>query len=321
MSKHSIIANFCLIAICMAICPAWSAHNFPSKSLPGQSIASNMFYNYENSGVTWNSQLQKLLIVSDNGHLIAMNEDGSDFQTWNVNGDLEAVTCVNFKTPYVYIGIENPDSICEFNILTGRVTRVFDLTNWMDGPSNSGLEALTFVSDESDPEGGLFYAGLQDTGEIYVFRLPIKSSSTKITPSYIRRIGSPYSDISDLFYCQTQNIIYAIYDSADTMVLMQPDGSIIDHWRLPGVNQEGITLKGRDLFIAHDNGSNPSEIIKYSPFQIYQQPDLNSSGDISLADFSILAAQWLSDTYEADVNNNGNVDINDLEIMADFWLS
>ena len=49
----------------------------------------------------------------------------------------------------------------------------------MTGPSNLGLEALTFVPDDSHQEGGVFYAGLQSTGEIFRFVLSIKSSSTR----------------------------------------------------------------------------------------------------------------------------------------------
>ena len=87
--------------------------------------------------------LQKLFAVSDEGIVSMMNADGSNTVNWNVPGDLEALTVADHTSNLIYIGVENPDSILEFDVTTGQVTRTFDLTNWMTGADNRGLEALS----------------------------------------------------------------------------------------------------------------------------------------------------------------------------------
>ncbi len=59
----------------------------------------------------------------------------------------------------------------------------------MTGPSNLGLEALTFVPDDYHREGEDFYAGLQSTGEVFRFGLSIKSSSLLISVTSIGKLS------------------------------------------------------------------------------------------------------------------------------------
>ncbi len=253
-----------------------------------------------------------------------MTDAGTELTHWVVNQDLEAVTVAFPQSDFIYLGVEHPDSIYEFNVVEGRVTRIFDLTPWMDGPKNDGLEALTFVPDPVDPEGGLFYAGMQDTGRIFVFRLPISSStdSTVITPV---RSMLPLNDekkISGMHYAPAQGVIYAIYDNADLLRVITPDGTLISQWDLPGDDQEGVALKGRELYLCEDYGGDGSGVFCYAPFRVLPQPDLNADGKVDLQDFSVLAADWNHDEEQivADVNGDNRLDLADIAILADFWL-
>ena len=83
-----------------------------------------------------------------------MNADGTDLVSWNVPGDLEALTVADHTSTMIYIGVEHTDSILEFDVSTGQVTRTFELTSWMTGEDSKGLEALAFVPDAMHPEGG-----------------------------------------------------------------------------------------------------------------------------------------------------------------------
>jgi hypothetical protein len=252
----------------------WAADPFPQASLPGVSIGGNLPSGYETSGLVWHPRLQKLLSVSDGGTVSSMNANGTGVTNWSVGGDLEGITIAQPQSNFVYLGIEQPnDSISEFNIVTGHITRTFNLTQWMTGPDNSGLEALTFVPDAGDPEGGLFYAGLQNDGQIFVFRLPIRSSTTSTAVTPIRTIPAlnGVNDISDMHYEASQNTLYAIYDSANLLRAMKPDGTLIKEWNLPGNDQEGLTLKGSDLFIGEDYG-NGGAVIRYSNFVGVPEP-------------------------------------------------
>ena len=267
--------SFWLAAVCgMAAAPTvWSADPFPPEALPGVSVGGNLPAGYETSGLVWHSRVQKLFLVSDGGTVSSMNANGTGVSNWSVGGDLEGITVARPQSDFIYLGIEHPDSIREFNIATGQVTRTFDLTSWMTGPDNSGLEALTFVPDAGNPECGLFYAGLQADGRIFVFQLPIVSSATSTAVTHVRTIAAlnGVSDISDMNYQASQGVLYAIYDGSDLLRAMSPDGALIKEWNLPGNDQEGLTLEGDDLYIGEDY-SNGGNVFRYSGFVGVPEP-------------------------------------------------
>lgn len=302
-----------------------SAAPFPPEALPGVPVGGSLPSYYEASGIVWHSGMQLFYLVSDNGIVSSMTESGTNLRHWTVSGDLEAVTVAFSQSDFIYLGCEHPDSILEFNIVTGEVTRVFELTYWMRGPNDSGLEALTFVPDATDPEGGLFYAGLQATGEIFVFRLPILTSSTRTNVTHIRTIGAVngVSDISGLHYTPSQDVLYAVYDGASLLRAMRPDGGVIGEWELPGTDQEGVTLKGGELYICEDyGGSGGGNVFRYAPFFVLPQADLNADGKVDFQDFGLMAEYWSSGLYReaADLNGDGFLDAADIALFAEFWL-
>jgi len=214
---------------------------------------------YEPSGVIWHADLDILFVVSDGGIVTSMDVDGGNLENKTIGGDLEAVTVADPETDFIYLGIEQPrDSIVEYDIVTQTVTRTFYLDSDMQSTAaNAGLEALAFVPDETSDEGGYFYAGLQATGEIFVFELPIVSSETSTTVTFVNSFFTHYSyDISDLFYDPIDDILYAIYDSSNRLVAMQIDGTFISEWVLPLNNQEGFALDDScHAYVAEDSNS------------------------------------------------------------------
>ncbi|MBI4411154.1 MAG: esterase-like activity of phytase family protein [Deltaproteobacteria bacterium] len=230
-------------------------------------IGSNLSAGYEPSGAVWHSRLSKLFVVDDDGVVSSLDADGNNITNWSYSADLEGITVADPDSDFVYLGIENPDGIAEFDITTGAVTRTFNLTTWMTGAANSGLEALTFVPDSSSSEGGTFYAGHQGEGKIYVFELPIASSSTSTTVSFVTSFTpiSGQTDISGLDYDETNDVLYAIYDAYNDLVAMETDGTILDSWTLPGNDQEGIALNPDECvwFIAEDEPTT-QDVWRYS---------------------------------------------------------
>ena len=313
-----------LCLIITIVVSAWSAEPFPTDALPGVSIGDKLPSNHETSGIVWHSGIQKFFLVSDGGIVSSMSSKGTKLTHWEVDGDLEAVTVARPQSDFIYLGIEHPDSICEFNLTTGQVTRTFDLTDWMDGPDNSGLEALTFVPDPDDPEGGLFYAGLQDNGRLFVFRLPILSSITSTSVTYIRTIPAidGIENISDMSYVASQGVIYIIYDKDDLLRAMETDGTLISEWNLPGSDQEGVALKGNELYISEDFGGDGGDVLRYAPFMSLPQPDLDADGKVTLSDFAQIAACWNSSTLceTADLNGDNTVDTADIALWSEYWL-
>jgi hypothetical protein len=290
------------------------------------SIGQQLPGRFEASGIAWHSGRREFFVVSDCGMLCNMTEAGQLLQCWDTGKDLEAVTVADQQSDDVYLGVEHPDSVCEFNIKTGRITRTFDLTPWMDGPENSGLEALAFVPQAGDPEGGLFYAGLQDTGQIFVFRLPIISGGVSAAVTHTGTISSVNGvrDISDLCYVPSQRALYAIYDKPDLLRLMETDGTILGQWRLPGRDQEGIAVKGDQLFICEDyGGSSGGNIFRYAPFAVLPQPDLDADGVVDMQDLAVLAEYWAAwqPAGMPDVNGDGFFDLEGFARICGAWLA
>lgn len=250
-----------LIVALMSLTSLVSAGPWPG-TLPGIEIGSGLPAGYEPSGAVWHTQLDKFFTVWDNGMVSMMEHDGTNITNWNVDGDLEGICVADLNSDFIYVGLEGPDDgIVEFNITTGQVTRFFDLTPWMQSVDpNLGLEALTFVPDTASSEGGYFYAGLQETGTIYAFELPIISSSTDTTVTLIDSIHTGLPFISGIDYNTELGLLYAMWRFLPRLRLMLLDGTIVTEWNLPGDSQEGVALWAgltpgqAQIFIAEDNG-------------------------------------------------------------------
>ncbi|MCP4005368.1 MAG: hypothetical protein GY725_14340 [bacterium] len=216
---------------------------------------------YEPSGAVWHTGLGVLLVVGDGGQVSEMDADGTNVITWSPGGDLEGITIADPDSDLVYLAREHPDAVLEFNLRTGTLTgNSWDLTAWLTGSNNQGLEALTYAD-------GLFYAGLQADGNIYVFQLlPLGAVN------HIETLPAPFSrtDISGLHFDADTEILYATYDSSDVIVEMQSDGTFLREYDLAGNDQEGIALLpgcptgDATLFISEDS----AEVWRYEDYPI-----------------------------------------------------
>jgi len=239
-------------------------------------IGGNLPADYEPSGVAWSPLLNNLFLVSDNGQLTQLDSGGNIIFNWSPGWDLEGVTLVEGRDSYVYLGVEQPDSIREFNLSTGALTdHSWSLTPWMTGPDNQGLEALTFVPNGYHPyasstSGGLFYAGLQADGRIYVFDVNL-SVSGSVTHVATLTPKPGMNDISGLYYCKETGVLYATYDTANLLVEMKANGNVLAEYALPGNDQEGVTIvptcenHQATVYIAEDIGP---ELWRYEPYPI-----------------------------------------------------
>lgn len=245
--------KFCaLLVFFMLSACAWAQLPFPGT---GQTaIGGALPASYEPSGCVWHPRLQQLFLVSDDGHLARVEANGTGLVSWNVNGDLEGITIADANSNLIYIGNENPDSIIEFNFSTSQVKRTFDLTFKMTGDANLGLEGLAFVPSATDPEGGQFWAGHQGEGKIYVFSCPIRTSTTSTAVTFIKTI-TPVpgrTDLSDITYDAASDTIFLLYDADNRITQVNKNGIVMNEWVCPGTNQEGLALRGCELFITRD---------------------------------------------------------------------
>lgn len=259
--------SFLMLAVACVARPAssFAAAPFPAQ-LPGTAINQHLPSDVEPSGIVWHSRLNQLFVISDNGWLHRMNLDGTGVTSWFLGGDLEAVTVADPASNFVYIANENVYWIHEFNFVTGQVTRTFDLSPWITAPPNLGIEGLTFVNKPGHPEGGVFYVGMQGDCRILQFSLPVRTSSTSLTPTYLSTMAPVpgMSIIGDLNYDPTSDTVYVLYNGSNVIRAMRPDGTFIADWQAPLDRQEGIAVNPSncEIYIADDGGP----VYRYSGF-------------------------------------------------------
>jgi len=214
----------------------------------------------------------QLWVVSDNGYLAAMNFDGTEQRTWYLGGDLEAIATPDTEGDILMIGVENPDSIYEFNTASESLTgNSWSLTSYMTGSDNAGLEALTYAN-------GLYYAGLQATGEVFVFDL-LDAGSV----SHVATIASPagLSDFSGAHFDGEH--FYFVYDSSSYLGVYTVDSyqtpstfAFVEDYQLAGDSQEGIALSGSAIYIAEDSG----EIWSYDGFIVAEEETAEETEEV-----------------------------------------
>lgn len=239
-------------------------HCFAIDAWPGSAGTTIATYS-DASGAVWNETRQSLFVVQNSGTLVELDSNGTQKDSWAVAGDLEGIT-LSENDRYLYIGIENPDSIVEFDLQTEALTgKSWNLTAWMaSADPNQGLEGLSY----SD---GYFSAGLQEDGKIYVFDVNLNVSGNV---SFVRTItsnASYTSDISGLEYNSSTGLTYVVYDSYNALIEMNAADEIVKHYSLPGTAQEGFAMKENcqartaDVFVTNDD---TGLVVKYTGYPI-----------------------------------------------------
>lgn len=261
-----------LAALFFLVVPALADVLILSTETPRIYAPRTIFSGNEPSGVIWHQNLNTWFIASDDGYVFAVNDAGQLLRTYTVGGDLEAMALHDPTSPYVYIGRERANAILRLNAWTGVVDATWDLMPWLQSADpNMGLEALT-------SDGTLFYAGLQDTGYVYVFDLATNPAT------FIRSFSTPLTTISALDYRDGQ--LVALYDGANLIIWMDTNGVELARATAPDANQEGLAFRGCDLAIANDGGS----------LRVYEDwlaegcesvADLDDDGDVDLADYAV----------------------------------
>lgn len=211
---------------------------------------------FEPSDIVWQTRTQRLLVVSDGGTIAEMDADGGSVRTWVLPGDLEGIAVADPASDRVYVADERARTIVEFDLKAGRVVRRIAVPGLETlEKKNKGPEALTFVPDSRQPEGGLFWLGIQGDGSVRVLSLP-PAAETAAPAREVRRFTPRpgHKDLSGLDWDRESGRIWAVYDKDDLVVVLSPDGRVEASWPIAGEHQEGIALAPGRLFIADDSG-------------------------------------------------------------------
>jgi len=97
--------------------------------------------------------------------------------------------------------------------------------------------------------------------------------TTGTAVTHVGTIPAPQcvSDISDLYYTPARACCTLSMILPNLLRAMEPDGTLIKEWSLPGNDQEGLVLKGTDLYIGEDYGSG-GDVFQYSGFVGVPEP-------------------------------------------------
>ena len=254
------------------------ALNWPATSATLVGSANSLGAGYEPSGIVALAD-GRVAMVGDDGDVTLMSQEGQIIGNWSPGGDLEGITEIG--DGYVYVAVEHPDTIKQFNLSTGQFPgKSWDLTGWLKGSDNLGMEALTFVPNGHHPyvsglAGGLFYAGLQADGKIYVINVDLTTTNAAELVDVID-LGKT-SDISGLDFDVDTGLMYALYDGYNELLEATPAGEILKTYSVVGNDQEGIALVPNcetgtaSVFIAEDVGP---EVWRYSPYPITCQVEV-----------------------------------------------
>lgn len=110
--------------------------------------------------------------------------------------------------------------------------------------------------------------------------MPILSSFTDNTVTVIENFipENQMQDLSGLYYCLRNDILYGIYDSFNVLVAMNTDGTSVKEWQLPGNDQEGFAIGDNGLvYVAED----VDEVWRY---QFTRLPEANAGADRMVTD-------------------------------------
>ncbi|MBM3985691.1 MAG: hypothetical protein FJ296_08415, partial [Planctomycetes bacterium] len=250
---------------------------------------------FETSGVAWHPGRGTVVAVSDGGLVAELSPEGGVLAVWPLPGDLEAVDVPDPASARILVGVEHPDGVVEFDLASGQPTgAAWNLTPWMTGPANEGLEALACVDGE-------VWAGLQFDGTIFRFQLGPGGSVQLLgsAPSHLGR-----TDLAGLDHDACTGVVLALHDAANVLVEYDESGAFLREYAAAGSDQEGVALRGgaplatTRLFIAQDTG----ELMRYeswpvTPCQPGTWTDLGGgtagpAGPVTLSGTGPLQAGW-----------------------------
>lgn len=274
-----------------AMATAW-----PSAST-GTDIGGSLPSGFVPSGIVWDDFTGALWIVSDEGTLARMLDDGTMEDDWPIAPglDLEAVA-VTGTTQRLYLGKEHPPTIMEYkSSSTGAPTS--ENKSWTLGFTttlSSGMEGLTWVPNGYHPysnsnSGGLFFASSQYDGKIYVYDVNLSVSGTwtfvdSFTPD------SAQTDISDLYFSPSTRTLFVLYDAANKMLEIDTSTasySIMTSYTLPSSTEgeEGVTLLPQcpgavtNIYIADDEESLAHSVYRFNNFPQLCATTLSATAD------------------------------------------
>ena len=269
--KRSIV---CCIAVALTVLSGGALSAEPSDPLrvlfPYQWVGNIDQTKFaEPSGITLHPDRGTLFVVSDEGYIEEIQQDGTLIKQQRLRkADFEGVTC-DPSTGLLYVAIEGEERIIEVNPDDFSVTREFAIDRTFQGKTvlrkgGQGIECIAFVPDALHPEGGTFYVGNQsfdladseDLSAIFEVEISLRSHAAGNSTARIVRFFSPgVIDLSGIHYDTPSDRLYVISDATNAFLEITRTGKVLRAYAFPGANQEGIAVdEDGNVYVAQDSG-------------------------------------------------------------------
>lgn len=257
------------IAIAFSHRSAAAADPWPAAPVETAKNIGGSLADFEPSDAVWSPARQSVFIVDDGGDVAELDLNGKVKRIINVGGDLEGITLADPANKHIYVGRERDATIIEIDPDAKPTGRNWQLTEMVTGKKNRRLESLTFVPNaacatitgiDGKPynngrgsrfsSGGLFLAGHQGEGRIYIYDLDLEKPGSL---TFINRVGPfrddamPLIDLAGLCFHRATNTLYAMWDEENRVAAIdvtKPGFAVSKMWQLPAetIDQEGIAL-------------------------------------------------------------------------------
>ncbi len=216
----------------------------------------------EPSGIVFHPSRKTLFVVGDEGDIGEVSLDGKLLHQSHLGGDLEAIT-VNPRDGLLYVVREGHEVIFEIRPDNFKLLRRFTIDRSWHGDPNylrrggDGVEGLTFVPDDKDPEGGrLWVVNQYDPPVLIELSIPLQSSKDRFQIATIARAipvdSAPLSEVTWDAATHEFLIASALWKRVS---VLDAAGNYERSVRVPGFMPEGMALlpDGR-VAIAQDSG-------------------------------------------------------------------
>ena len=216
----------------------------------------------EPSGIVYHPTRKTLFVVGDEGDVGEVSLDGKLLRKFHLGGDLEAVS-VDPRSGLMFLAREGHEVIFEVRPDNFHIVRRFTIDRSFQGNPNflrrggDGVEGLTFVPDDADPEGGRLWVVNQFDPPVLVrLSIPMRSSKEKFLVAKIdRAIPIDSAPLSEVTWMPASHEFLVVSALWKRVAVLDADGRAERSVRIPGFMPEGITkLPDGRFAIAQDSG-------------------------------------------------------------------
>jgi hypothetical protein len=253
-------SRFVVVALVVAAAPLLIALRFGDQN--GNTVDWPISEFPEPSGIVYHPQRNSLFIVGDEGDIGEVSTEGKLLRQFHFGGDLEAVTA-DPTTGLLYVVRESHEVIFEVRPDDFKLLRRFTIDRSFGGDPNflrrggDGIEGLTFVPDEKNPEGGRLWAVNQwDPAVLIELDITLKTSKDKHqTARIVRAFPVDVAPLSEVTWDAGRREFLVASALWKRVAVLDAEGKQERSVRIPAFMPEGMaSLPGGAIVIAQDSG-------------------------------------------------------------------